>query len=136
MILVQRTDNEDSLTVRVKLPFVVALPIPRIDRRGQTIPVAKVERWKEKALVLFGKCFGGAVAIRSPGPYQHQDGTVVIDRNQWVVQAGCEGRRTYLAQQSRIESFARKMGRALDQEAVFVLACPHGESVLIFLDLG
>ena len=119
---------------RVPLPFVVAIPIPRIDRSGRRLPVSRVTRWKEKALVFLGECFGGAIAIRSPGPYRHQDGTVVFDRGQWVVQAGCSGREAYLRHRPMIEGFAERMGNALDQEAVFVLASSIGESVLLFLD--
>jgi hypothetical protein len=93
-----------------------------------------VRSWKEKALRLLGACFGGAIATRSAGPYRHQDGTVVFDRGQWVVQAGCPSRKEYLTHRGRVEGFAEEMGQALDQEAVFVLAYARGDSVVLFLE--
>jgi len=119
---------------RVPLPFTVAIPIPRLDRYGKKVPLKSVEHWKDRALLVLGECFGGSMAIRSPGPYHHQDGTVVFDQDQWIVQSGCSGREAYLEHREKIETFAEEMGDALKQEAVFVLACSLGESALLFLD--
>lgn len=118
---------------RVELPYVVAIPIPRLNWRGRKLPVSLVRLWKENTLRFFGECFGGAIATRSAGPYRHQDGTVVFDRGQWVVQAGCSSRGRYLRHRRQIEEFAEELGRALDQESMFVLAYPRGDSVILFL---
>lgn len=118
---------------RIELPYIVAVPIPRVDRWGKLLPVTKVRLWKEDALRLLGECFGGAIATRSAGPYRHQDGTVVFDRGQWVVQAGCTSRDEYLIHRPAIEELAGDMGVALDQEAVFVLAYDRGDSVILLL---
>lgn len=133
-MMVRGTYNARVSSSRVPLPFVVAIPIPRIDRTGRRVPATRVTQWKERALLVLGDCFGGAIATRSPGPYRHQDGTSVFDRDQWVVQAGCASREVYLRHRARIEAFAEEMGTQLRQEAVFVLACGFGESVLLFLD--
>lgn len=79
-------------------------------------------------------CFEGATPLPAPGinVVQRPDGEALTlyEQGQTLVLAGCDSRDEFLQKRRRIHVFAEALAEALDQYAVFVLACPS-DSFLI-----
>ena len=56
------------------------------------------------------------------------------EEEQILVVSACSNRGEFLVKRDRIQAFAERMGKALDQESVLVLACPS-DSFLIEIEL-
>ncbi len=74
--------------------------------------------------------FGEAVPGWDPYPLP---GSEWQERGQILVMSGCDGREAFLAKRDRIGFFVGRMGKALRQYAVFVLAFPS-DSFLIEME--
>ena len=84
------------------------------------------------ALRELTRCFGGATSILAPGD-NIVDGKILYERGQILVVSACDSRQAFVANRDRIQLFAERMGKALRQYAVFVLAFPS-DSCLIELE--
>ena len=113
-------------------PYVVAVPIPSLDRHGNELNAPDVEHWVRLAQEDLTACFGGATAVRAPGT-NIVAARVLYEAGQFLVMAGCDNRAQFLEQRERIQGFVERMGAALEQAAVFVLAF-DSESFLIELE--
>lgn len=118
-------------TRRHEMRYLVGIPIPYLDRRGKRLRPAQVKSWIEKAAVELTGCFGGATPIPAPG-VNIVDGKVLYEKGQILVLSACQGRGDFLPHRERIAAFAERMGEALDQDAVFLLAF-SSDSLLIEL---
>ncbi len=58
------------------------------------------------------------------------DHGLLYEKDQVLVVSACRNRREFLRRRDRIAAFVERMGEDLDQDAVFVLACPS-DSFLI-----
>ena len=116
---------------RHEMSYLVGIPIPYLDRRGKKLRPAQVKSWIEKVAVELTGCFGGATPVPAPG-VNIVDGKVLYEKGQILVLSSCPGREDFLPHRERIASLAERMGEALDQDAVFVLAFPS-DSLLIEL---
>ena len=112
--------------------YLVAIPVPSLDRRGRAISPSKVEEWSRKAQMELTKCFGGATPLPAPAT-NIVDGKVLFEEGQILVLSGCDNREEFRRNRESIKAFAEEMGRALDQHAVFVLAFAS-DSFLIELE--
>ena len=115
-------------------PYVVAIPIPSLDDEGEPLSTEEIDAWVKNALRELTECFGGAMPIPAPG-MNVLDGTLLYEKNQVVVMAGCDSRDDFLLKKNRLEAFAVKMGRRLRQRYVFVLGVPS-DSFLVEIDSG
>jgi hypothetical protein len=113
------------------MSYLVGIPIPYLDRRGKRLRPALVRTWIEKAAVELTGCFGGATPVPAPG-VNVVDGKVLYEKGQILVLSACGSREVFLPHRERIAAQAERMGEALDQDAVFVLAFPS-DSFLIEL---
>lgn len=112
-----------------ELPFLVGLPIPCLDNKGRPVGQIVMQEWINRATAELTKCFGGATPSKSPA--QNIVGRrVLYEKDQVLVLSGCASRKVFLAHRKRIESFAKRMGAAMNQYAVFVLAF-SSESFLV-----
>jgi len=115
-----------------KKTYLVAIPVPSLDRRGRAISQRAVERWSRKAQRELTRCFGGATPL--PAPATNIVGRKVLyEKGQVLVLSGCDDREQFLRKRERIRIFVEEMGRALDQYSVFVLAFPS-DSFLIEME--
>jgi hypothetical protein len=112
-----------------RLQYVVAVPIPFLDRLGKPLPARKRDRWVRLLLSELTMCFGGAIQIPAPGT-NIVEGELLYEQGQTLVLAACRNRSEYLASKSRIKRLVLKMGAELNQSFVFVLAFPS-DSFLI-----
>jgi hypothetical protein len=108
--------------------YIVGIPIPSLDRRGQPLPPASIGEWTRKTMDELTACFGGATPVPAPGTnvVQGPDGQALTlyEQGQTLVLAGCGSRDEFLQHRGSIDAFAEALADALDQYAVFVLACP------------
>lgn len=104
-----------------RLGYVVAIPIPFLDRLGKPLPARKREKWVRLLLTELAECFGGATQIPAPGTNM-VDGQLLYERGQTLVLAACRNRSEYLASKSRIKTLVLRMSAGLRQNSVFVLA--------------
>jgi len=92
------------------------------------LPAALIVEWTRKTLDELTACFGGATPVPAPGTniVQGPDGEALTlyEQGQTLVLAGCDSRDEFLEKRQRIDVFAEALADALDQYAVFVLACP------------
>jgi hypothetical protein len=109
------------LTVADKA-YVVAVPIPSLDREGAPLAAALVEDWTRRAIRELTECFGGATLLPAPGSSAPVEGKA--ERGQAVVLAACDSREHFLQQRERVRAFCGALKRALDQATVLVLAFP------------
>jgi len=109
-----------------ELTYMVAIPIPYLDRRGNPLTKRKVLAWRQEAEQLLTECFGGVIPLPAPGLNQvRKPGggkLTLFEKGQILLLSGCTHRQAFLAHRDRIEQFVRRMGQALDQQDVFVLA--------------
>ena len=104
-----------------ELRYLVAIPIPFLDRNGGQLNSQEVEEWTQRATMELRKCFGGATPHPSAGQYLLA-GKVLYEKGQTLVMSACGNRDKFLAKRDRIQTFADRMAKALNQESVFVLA--------------
>jgi len=109
--------------------YLVAIPIPSLGRDGQRVKKANFEKWARTVQKELTECFGGATRMAAPGA-NLREGDLLYERDQVLVVSACDNRRAFLKKRSRIATLVRRMGEDLDQESVFVLACPS-DSFLI-----
>ncbi len=113
-------------------PYVVAIPVPSLNRQGHELGPAEIQHWGKVAEKELTACFGGATSLRAPGT-NIVGSKVLYEAGQFLVVAGCDNREQFLAKRQRIAAFVEGMGEALDQAAVFVLAF-DSDSFLIELE--
>lgn len=111
-----------------KKSYLVAIPVPSLDRKGEPLDEAEIHEWTRRVLDELTACFGGATPIPAPGTnvVQRPTGGMVtlFEGGQVLVLSACESRAAFVRKRRRIEAFAARMADALRQEAVFVLAFP------------
>lgn len=90
-----------------------------------------MKEWTKKAALELTECFGGATPVPAPG-VNVVEGKVLYEKGQILVLSACGNREAFLPNRERLASFAERMGDALDQDAVFLLAFPS-DSLLIEL---
>ena len=114
--------------------YLVAIPVPFLDRRGRSLGRNDVQHWVTLAQQELTECFGGATSVPAPGT-NIVGGKILYEAGQILVVAACDSRQEFLASRGRIERFVTRMGKELDQDAVFVLAF-DSDSFLIELEEG
>lgn len=114
--------------------YLVAIPVPFLDRYARELGEGNVQRWVTLAQQELTECFGGATAIPAPGT-NIVGGKILYEAGQVLVVSACDSRGTFLANRDRIEAFVTRMGEELNQDAVFVLAF-DSDSFLIELEEG
>jgi hypothetical protein len=114
--------------------YLVALPIPFLDKHGRELSGGDTQRWVTRAQQELTESFGGATALPAPGT-NVVGGKVLYEAGQTLVVSACDSREEFLAHRDRIEAFVTRMGDELNQDAVFVLAF-DSDSFLIELEEG
>ena len=117
------------------IKYMVAIPIPSLDRSGTPLSESEMEFWKMKIMDELRDCFGGATPVPAPGT-NAVEGADGLPRNlyeagQVLVLSGCETREDFMKRRARVRRLAEEMGKALRQAAVFVLACPSDSFLLV-----
>ncbi len=109
-----------------ELKYMVGIPIPYLDRRGNPLTKRKVQAWRQGAEKLLTECFGGVTPLAAPGLNQVRKrggGKLTLyEKGQVLLLSSCADREAFLIQRDRIKKFVKRMGEALDQQDVFVLA--------------
>jgi hypothetical protein len=113
--------------------YLVAIPVPCLDRNGRKLIRSRIRKWVRMAEKELTECFGGATAIPSSGTNIIY-GKILYESGQMLVHSTCGSRRDFLKKRDRIQAFVERMGRDLDQEFVFVLACPS-DSFLVEVEM-
>jgi len=111
--------------------YLFALPIPYLDKNGRRLEVSQTEKWTRLALKKLDECLGGATPVPAPGTFRIGR-KVWFEAGQTLVMSTCETRNQYLKQERRLKAFAERMAKALDQEAVYGLACPTDSFLIVF----
>lgn len=114
--------------------YLVAVPVPFLDKHGRELNGSEVQRWVTLAQQELTGCFGGATAVPAPGT-NIVGGKILYEAGQTLVVSACDSREEFLANRDRIEAFVTRMGEELNQDAVFVLAF-DSDSFLIELEDG
>ena len=104
-----------------ELPFLVGIPVPCLDNEGKQVPEALMQEWVGKAVIELTACFGGATPLKAPSR-NVVGGRVLHEKDQMLVLSGCPSHADFLRKRRRIVEFAKRMGEAMSQYAVFVLA--------------
>jgi hypothetical protein len=112
-----------------KKSYIVAIPIPSLDRFGRAIRRKKQEKWVRNTQTELAQCFGGATAIPAPGT-NILEGKTLYEQGQVLVLAACNDRAEFIARRGKLEVLVQRMGVDLEQDSVFLLAFPS-DSVLI-----
>jgi len=117
--------------------YVVAIPIPFLDRGGKELNKKLRRKWQRKVQKELTEWFGGALPYSSPGTFNLPDpltGKVrsYIEKGQVLMISGCDDREEFLSKRERIENLAEAMGKALNQAAVLVLAFPSDSFLIEF----
>ncbi len=114
--------------------YLVAVPVPVLDKYGRQLSGGDVQRWVTLAQEELTECFGGATAVPAPGT-NIVGGRILYEAEQTLVVSACDSREDFLARRDRIEAFVTRMGEELNQDSVFVLAF-DSDSFLIELEEG
>lgn len=114
--------------------YLVAIPVPFLDKDGRELSPGEVQRWVTLAQQELTECFGGATAVPAPGT-NIVGGKILYEAGQTLVVSACDSREEFLANRDRIEAFVTRMGEELNQDAVFGLAF-DSDSFLIELEEG
>jgi hypothetical protein len=113
---------------RTEKSYLVAIPIPALDRLGRPLAAALIAEWTRRTMDELTSCFGGATPVPAPGTNvvfgPDGEAQVLYEGGQTLILAACDSRDQFLEHRGRIDVLAEQMADALDQYAVFVLACP------------
>jgi hypothetical protein len=115
-------------------PYLIAIPIPSLDRIGNAITKRKREKWIRIAQKELTQYFGGATAVPAPGT-NIVEGKILYEQGQILVLAACGDRAEFMAKRRGIEALIQLMGAELKQDSVFLLAF-SSDSVLIEMPKG
>jgi hypothetical protein len=99
--------------------YLVALPVPSLDRDGRALPADRVRRSTERAQQEMTRLFGGATVLPAPGSSTVVDGAT--ERGQALVLSVCDGRESFLARRADVHRLAEEIKEGLDQETALVL---------------
>ena len=117
---------------RMRLPYVVAVPIPTKDSKGRRLPGKKVKKAEKRMLLGFRGFFGGAKSIPSPGVYKTLSGKVIVEKDEpLVISMTTKGK--YLKHKAKVETLIDSVGDDLNQESMAVIAFDGQEGGLIFM---
>lgn len=111
--------------------YLVGIPIPYLDRNGRKLKALATTKWTRMAQAELTECFGGSTPIPAPST-NIVGGKVLYEKGQTLVLSACNDRDEFLAKRDRIRAFVERMGVALHQQSVFVLAVPS-DSFLVEL---
>lgn len=96
--------------------YLVAVPVPFLDKHGRELAEGDVQRWAALAQRELTECFGGATAVLAPGT-NIVGGKILYEAGQVLVVSACDSRKQFLANRDRIEAFVTRMGDELNQDA-------------------
>ena len=117
-----------------ELKYLVEIPIPTVDKRGRKLNDRKRLRWRREIETLLTDCFGGFTPGRAPAlnRVQAADGKWVTlsEKGQIVLRSACADRDAFFQHRDRLVDLLVRMGEALNQADVFILAYPS-DSLLI-----
>jgi hypothetical protein len=99
--------------------YLVAVPVPSLDRAGRPLPAQRVREWTERAQKEMTRLLGGATVLAAPGSSAVVDGAT--ERGQALVLSVCDDRETFLARRAEIHRLAEEIKEGLDQETALVL---------------
>lgn len=114
--------------------YLVGIPVPFLDRNGRKLDRRQTRRWTRAALDELTSCFGGATP-HAAAATNIVGGKVLYEEGQVLVLSGCDSRDEFLPYRARIQAFVERMGVALNQHSVFVLAYAS-DSFLIEITTG
>ncbi len=117
-----------------RLSYLVAVPIPRLNKEKKRLAKSKVNKATERLLKAFGEWFGGATTMPCLGTWEMLDGSgVAVDKNQTVVMA-MTTRKQFQKFRRQIEQVVEEVGDLLEQEGMAVIAYPTAEGFLLLLE--
>jgi hypothetical protein len=99
--------------------YIVALPVPTLDRSGARLPDDRVRACLERVQKGLTQAFGGATVLAAPGSSVASDGAA--EPGQALVLAACDDRDAFLARKREVRRLAEDVKAALDQETALVL---------------
>ena len=99
--------------------YLVALPVPSLDREGRPLARERVREWTERAQKEMTSLFGGATILAAPGSSAVVDGAT--ERGQALVISVCDDRETFLERRGEVHRLAEDVKTGLDQETALVL---------------
>lgn len=105
----------------IEKPYLVGIPIPYLDRNGRKLKAPATKKWTQMAKKELTECFGAATPVAAPSLFKDRVGKILNEKGQTLVLSACSDRDEFLAKRDRISAFVERMGRALDQQSVFVL---------------
>lgn len=117
------------MTKRTELRYLVAIPIPYLDRRGGLLAEERRGEWIRLTHEKLHECFQGTLEFPAPGT-NVVDGKVLYEEGQTLVVSLCADRKAFKKAEHAIEEFALRMGTALDQDCVLVLAFSADAQIL------
>lgn len=112
--------------------YLVALPIPYLDKSGNELNASERQKWTHRAEKELTRCFGATTVIHAPGT-NILDGKLLYEKDQTLVLSACDTRQGFIRKRTRIKAFAEVMGRELNQDAVFILGF-RSDSCLVEID--
>jgi hypothetical protein len=116
----------------VTLRYLVAVPLPRLDRRGRRIGKVRQERARDRLMRAFGRWFGGATAMPCAGTWQPlDDRTIMVDKGQIVV-VSMTTKRQFRRRRPALARLVGALADELDQEAMAVISFPTAEGWIVF----
>jgi len=117
-----------------ELRYLVEIPIPYVDRRGRALDRRKRLRWQRRIEVVLTECFGGFTPAKAPAMNRVQTAggswMTLTEKGQVVLRSACSDRDAFLAHRERLVDLVVRMGEALAQADVFILAY-DSDSLLI-----
>ena len=117
-----------------RLSYLVAVPIPKLNKEKRRLTKAKVDKATERLLKAFGEWFGGATAMPCLGTWEMLDGSgMAVDKDQTVVVA-MTTRKQFQKFRRRIEQVVGEVGDLLEQGGMAVIAYPTAEGFLLLLE--
>lgn len=115
------------------MPYVAALPVPTLDRKGHRLAKNRRDKAVKKVLKRFDELFGGAKVVPSPATYRTLSGITLVEEREPLV-LSMTTRKTYAKHRKTVEQLAVEVGEDLNQESMVVIAFDSGKGVLLFME--
>ena len=112
-------------TIR-QLKYLIEIPIPYVDREGRQLNNTTRAKWRRSLEALLTECFGGFTPGKAPAlnRVRRTSGRwlTLSEKGQVVLRSACSDRNEFLRHRNRLVDMVVKMGEALNQADVFILA--------------
>lgn len=123
--LFPETEDIISLLNKESEQDLVVLAVPSHDRRNRELPAATIGEWSTSAMRLMADLYVGGTAYQAhSGVYKTDEGHYLFDKPIIIESFARHDAINDPGRLNDLVAFAKRMGKALDQDAVMVVVGP------------